>query len=361
MLVLMSGTLAAAPSMLSESLRMRERVWWLPVSRVSHTASIGSPPAMVAPTAARKAECWTSGPSLRGVAHASSMRREWTRRLGSDLCLLVTQACSLRNALPTVEGGFGDTPEVRSAFEQLWAGAFPESEMTVDAIDTRLVSVGGEAVDDCAVDPSPCCTLYHDFHVTYLDWGSYSPLVTFIYVFVGAVAGFAALGLAVAPTTVPPALPGDVYVKQSPIVHEHAGGGAFASRDLPAGHCLFKHDGVPATAAQMNAPDFVKGYAMRRGAPFIDAFDRDGKLVMEDGRRLSVVDFTKDDWERLVGRGVAWEGKANLLRFFNEVPEPKEKGAASVAYSKGWWHTTRAVKKGEELLVWKYGSDYGLH
>ena len=66
----------------------------------------------------------------------------------------------------------------------------------LNAINTRLVSVGGEAVDDCAADPSPCCTLYHDFHVTYLDWGSYSPLVTFIYVFVGAVAGFAALGLA---------------------------------------------------------------------------------------------------------------------------------------------------------------------
>ena len=106
---------------------------------------------------------------------------------------------------------------------------------------------------------------------------------------------------------------------------------------------------------------FVKGYVMRRGAPFIDAFDRDGKLVMEDGRRLSVVDFTNDDWERLVGRGVAWEGKANLSRFFNEVPEPKGKGAASVAYSKGWWHTTRPVKKGEELLVSNYGSDYGPH
>jgi len=92
--------------------------------------------------------------------------------------------------------GFGDPPVARSAFERSWAAAFPGSEMTVDAINTRLASEGGEAVDDCAADPSPCCTLYHDFHVTYLDWGSYSPLVTFIYVFVGAVAGLVALGLA---------------------------------------------------------------------------------------------------------------------------------------------------------------------
>ena len=79
---------------------------------------------------------------------------------------------------------------------------------------------------------------------------------------------------------------------------------------------------------------------------------------MDDGRRISVATFTDAGWRALDGRGVAWEGNANLSRFFNELPKPAAPGLASVTYSRGWWKTTRAVQADEELFFYSYGRSF---
>ena len=148
----------------------------------------------------------------------------------------------------------------------------------------------------------------------------------------------------------------DVHVRLSPILG--AGAGLFASRPLPAGYKLLRHEGMCVTAEDMAAPDFVRGYTMLRGGLLIDQADTDGMLVLADGQQISVIGFTSADWEALPARGIAWQGNANLARFINEVPKPRVAGAACIAYGGGWWHTTRSVAVDEELLVWTYGGDF---
>lgn len=139
---------------------------------------------------------------------------------------------------------------------------------------------------------------------------------------------------------------GDFYVKKSDL----AGGGLFASRTLPSGHPLCKYTGIEVKAADTRAPGYIQAYVMRIGPRYIDARDPDGRLVLQDGRRVSPHAFTDADWEALPSDGVRWEGAANLSRFINVTYEI---GKANVVYRNGWWTTTQEVVENGELLMSK--------
>ena len=150
-----------------------------------------------------------------------------------------------------------------------------------------------------------------------------------------------------------PLLEKDIYIKKSSL--EGAGGGAFASRVLPANHRLSQYTGIPVKAKEMRASGYIRGYIMRVGGPYIDARDPDGLLMLQDGREISVHQFTDADWASLDYIGVGWRGAANLSRFINQASGDAE---ANVVYRDGWWTTTKPVDAHQELLVSSYGSDF---
>ena len=147
----------------------------------------------------------------------------------------------------------------------------------------------------------------------------------------------------------------NIYVKGSTI--KGAGGGAFASRKLPRNHPLCKYAGIAVDKEVAFAPGYRRGYVMRVGGPYFDARDPDGMLILQDGRHISVHEFTDADWANLSSIGVAWDGVATLSRFFNQATEA---GTANIVYRNGWWRTTQEVKAHQELLVSRrgYGGDF---
>jgi hypothetical protein len=155
------------------------------------------------------------------------------------------------------------------------------------------------------------------------------------------------------PGDVPAGADPNVYIKRSSI--QGAGGGAFARQQLLAQTELLPHAGFPVSAATLRAGGYPGGYVMRVGAPYIDARDPEGSLVLADGRTVSTHEFTDAEWELLSPVGVRWDGAANLSRFINEASGDAE---ANVSFSKGRWRTTREVGEHEELLVATYGKDF---
>ena len=155
------------------------------------------------------------------------------------------------------------------------------------------------------------------------------------------------------PGDVPAGADPNVYIKRSSI--QGAGGGAFARQQLLTQTELLPHAGFPVSAATLRAGGYPGGYVMRVGAPYIDARDPEGRLVLADGRTVSTHEFTDAEWELLSPVGVRWDGAANLSRFINEASGD---AVANVSFSKGRWRTTREVGEHEELLVATYGKDF---
>jgi hypothetical protein len=149
----------------------------------------------------------------------------------------------------------------------------------------------------------------------------------------------------------------DLRYADALVVHKSliAGGGAFASVDLPKHTWLCRYTGVQVTAAQMRAPDFVRGYVMRVGPRYLDARDPNGRLRLSDGALVDVHGFTDANWEALSPhaslRGVAWEGAGNLSRFVNHSDTP------NVAFRKGWLVTIGYVAAGTELVA-RYNASF---
>jgi len=105
----------------------------------------------------------------------------------------------------------------------------------------------------------------------------------------------------------------------------------------------------------LRAEGYPGGYVMRVGAPYIDARDPEGRLVLANGRVVSTHEYRDDDWVSLSSVGVRWDGAANLSRFINQASGDAE---PNVSFHKGRWRTTREVGQDEELLVARYGEGF---
>ena len=147
-----------------------------------------------------------------------------------------------------------------------------------------------------------------------------------------------------------------VEVRESGL--EGAGGGLFASTDLPANTYIVPYKGAIITRDRVMQHGYNRDYVLLSGSRYVDAIDPGGRLVMDDGRIVNVHKYSQCDWHRLCRRGVEWRGRASLARFVNHGPRSMRNVAFRTRRPYGMgFITTRAVGAGEELLT-DYGSDY---
>lgn len=142
-----------------------------------------------------------------------------------------------------------------------------------------------------------------------------------------------------------------------------AGGGLYASVALRKGECLGRYEGRRLSAAEaLGDPHFVRGYLMQVGSGYVDGRDPAGRLVLDDGSEVDVSRWTDAEWRRRLGRGgrgVAWRGVANLMRFVNAGDRGGTPANCVLTRTCGGtgFKTKWDVACGEELLA-NYGGSY---